>query len=403
MTLSGVPVEFAIFAVMLLGVAIFHRRALTFALLGLGSLIAYGLTLGSFATGAGPSGLVAHFVNEWVVLVNLFVLLLGFALLARHFELTAIPDVLPRLLPDDWRGGLALLALVFVLSAFLDNIAAAIIGGSLAAAVFRNRLHVGFIASIVAAANAGGAGSVIGDTTTTMMWIAGVPPVAVFHAYAAAAVAFVCFAIPAAIQQQRHSPIVRDANPNVKVDWTRVGCVIFILVAALAANLLVNLHWPQHAQTFPFLGAAVWIAILLTAPLRSPSWELLPSAARGALFLIALVACASLMPVESLPVASWQTALGLGFTSAVFDNIPLTKLALDQGGYDWGILAYSVGFGGSMLWFGSSAGVAISTRFPQARSVGAWLKGGWYIPIAFVAGFFALLALLGWRPGTPMS
>ena len=60
---------------------------------------------------------------------------------------------------------------------------------------------------------------------------------------------------------------------------------------------------------------------------------------------------------------------GLGFVSAVFDNIPLTALALRQGGYDWGMLAYAVGFGGSMIWFGSSAGVALSNIFPRrARS-----------------------------------
>ena len=53
----------------------------------------------------------------------------------------------------------------------------------------------------------------------------------------------------------------------------------------------------------------------------------------------------------------------------MFDNIPLTKLALEQGGYDWGMLAYAVGFGGSMIWFGSSAGVRSPTCFPRrARS-----------------------------------
>ena len=76
------------------------------------------------------------------------------------------------------------------------------------------------------------------------------------------------------------------------------------------------------------------------------------------------------MPVEKLPAASWQTALGLGFVSAVFDNIPLTALALKQGGYDWGFLAYAVGFGGSMIWFGSSAGVALANMYPEAKSVG---------------------------------
>jgi Na+/H+ antiporter NhaD/arsenite permease-like protein len=83
------------------------------------------------------------------------------------------------------------------------------------------------------------------------------------------------------------------------------------------------------------------------------------------------------MPAERLSAASWQTAFGLGFISAVFDNIPLTALALRQGGYDWGMLAYAVGFGGSMIWFGSSAGVVISNMYPQAKSVGEWLKYGW--------------------------
>jgi Na+/H+ antiporter NhaD/arsenite permease-like protein len=107
------------------------------------------------------------------------------------------------------------------------------------------------------------------------------------------------------------------------------------------------------------------------------------------------------MPVERLPSASWQTTLGLGFVSAVFDNIPLTKLALEQGGYDWGMLAYAVGFGGSMIWFGSSAGVAITNLYPQARSVGAWLRAGWHIAVAYVIGFFVLLLTLGWAPHPP--
>jgi Na+/H+ antiporter NhaD/arsenite permease-like protein len=83
-----------------------------------------------------------------------------------------------------------------------------------------------------------------------------------------------------------------------------------------------------------------------------------------------------MMPVEKLPPALWQTALALGFLSAVFDNIPLTALALEQGGYDYGLLAYAVGFGGSMIWFGSSAGVALSNQHPEVKSLGAWLRHG---------------------------
>jgi hypothetical protein len=142
----------------------------------------------------------------------------------------------------------------------------------------------------------------------------------------------------------------------------------------------------------------VWIAILLSVPLRRPDWELLPEATRGSIFLLSLVTCASMMPVDALPAASWPTALGLGFVSAVFDNIPLTALALKQGGYDWGFLAYAVGFGGSMIWFGSSAGVALSSIFPEAKSVGQWLRHGWHVVVAYVIGFFVLLAVMGWHP-----
>lgn len=117
------------------------------------------------------------------------------------------------------------------------------------------------------------------------------------------------------------------------------------------------------------------------------------------MFLLSLVLAASLMPVETLPAASWKTAFGLGFVSAVFDNIPLTALALKQGGYDWGILAYAVSFGGSMIWFGSSAGVALPGLFPESRSVGAWIWHGWHVAVAYLLGFFALLAILGWQPG----
>jgi Na+/H+ antiporter NhaD/arsenite permease-like protein len=312
-----------------------------------------------------------------------------------------VPDFLPNLLPDGWQGGFVLLVLIFVLSSFLDNIAAALIGGTVAASVYRRRVHIGYLAAIVAASNAGGSGSVVGDTTTTMMWIDGVSPLDVLHAYVAASVALVVCGIPAALQQHRLSPIVRSSSQRVHVDWGRVGIVATILLAAIAVNVLSNLRFPQYADRFPFLGAAVWAAILATAAWRRPDWSVLPATFKGTLFLLSLVLAASMMPVERLPAASWTTTLGLGFVSAVFDNIPLTKLALEQGGYDWGALAYAVGFGGSMLWFGSSAGVAITNLFPEARSAGAWLRGGWHVALAYVTGFAVMMLVLGWHPHEP--
>ena len=282
---------------------------------------------------------------------------------------------------------------MFVLSSFLDNIAAALIGGTMARHVFRGKVHIGYLAGIVAASNAGGSGSVVGDTTTTMMWIDGISPLSVIEAYVAAGAGFLIYAVPSAIQQHRWSPIIKDAPRGLRIDWTSLGIVALILVVAITANVTANLRYPALLDTVPVIGLAVWIVILAAAPLRRPDWEIMPETFKGTVFLLALVISASLMPVEELPPASWQTALGLGFLSSVFDNIPLTALALKQGGYDWAFLAYAVGFGGSMIWFGSSAGVALSNMYPEAKSVGRWLRDGWHVALAYVFGFFVMLAI----------
>ncbi len=400
--LGGIPVDFILFALTLLGVALFHHHTLYVGLTGLASIIAYKLVFTGFKHGDGLAGLGAHFAHEWVILANLLCLLMGFAILSRHFEKSHVPVKLPDYLPDDWKGSFVLLIMVFVLSSFLDNIAAAMIGGAMAHQLFRGRVHIGYLAAIVAASNAGGSGSVVGDTTTTMMWIAGVNPLDVIHAYAGAVVTLLIVGYFGAKQQHAYQPIQKNSHAHTHIDWTRVGIVALILVMAIATNVTVNINFIVLADHFPFIGVAVWVAILLSLVLRRPDWEIMPETFKGSVFLLSLVSCASLMPVEQLPLASWQTAFGLGFVSAVFDNIPLTALALKQGGYDWDVLAYTVGFGGSMIWFGSSAGVALSNQFPEAKSVWLWLRHGWHVALAYIIGFFVMLAVVGWHPHAPI-
>jgi Na+/H+ antiporter NhaD/arsenite permease-like protein len=396
------PIEslllFILFGATLLGIALFHHHTLSIALAGLAAITVFKLTFGDFHGMPGWYGLLWHLEEEWVILANLFALLVGFALLSRHFEGSHLPLLMPRVLPDGWTGGLILLAMVFVLSGFLDNIAAAMIGATVAGTVYRHRVHLGFLAAIVASANAGGAGSVVGDTTTTMMWLDGISPLTVLHAYVAAVAAFLVFAVIAARQQHRFAPITKDAPRAVTLDWPRLAIVLTILVCAISANVYASTLPGDRADAFPYVGAAVVGALLFLTPWRRPDWSVVPATVKGTIFLLALVLAASMMPVDQLPAASPRTAFGLGAVSAVFDNIPLTRLALEQGGYDWGVLAYTVGFGGSMLWFGSSAGVAVSNLFPEAKSAGQWLRQGWHVAVGYVVGFVVLMAILGWRP-----
>jgi Na+/H+ antiporter NhaD/arsenite permease-like protein len=400
---SGVPaigpirMEFILFGLILLGVALFHKQTFWVAVIGLAVLITFKLVFDPgfhmFEHIFGQNSFGEQIMDknmregEWGIIVNLLGLLLGFAILSKIFEESGVPDVLPRFLPDDWKGPFILLVFVFILSSFLDNIAAALIGGTIALVVFKKKVHIGYIAAIVAASNAGGSGSVVGDTTTTMMWIDGVSAFNVLHGFIAAGAALLFFAWFASHQQDKYQRIQKDADVNAKIDWMKIFNVGLILAGAIISNILYDM---------PALG--VWIAIGIGAVIRPVPWQEIPGAIKGTIFLLCLVMCASMMPVEELPDASWITALALGFLSAVFDNIPLTKLCLDQGHYDWGMLAYSVGFGGSMIWFGSSAGVAITNKFPEGRNVIEWVKKGWHVAVAYVIGFFVLYLTMGWEP-----
>ncbi|MBI1407751.1 MAG: citrate transporter [Caulobacter sp.] len=387
------PPEFFLFAAVLAGVAFLHRRAFTVAVVGLAVIVLYKALLGGY----DAAFFLHRAQHEWSLLANLFLLLTGFPILSAHFERSQVPDFVPRALPDNWTGGIVLLAYVFVASLVIDNIAAAVIGSVVARHVFAGKVSLAYLVAIVGSANVGGAPSVIGDTTTTMMWISGVSPLFLLTAFVATIPAFLVMAVFASRAQAKIAPMVLETLPGIKVHWARLFIVIAILASVVAANIAANGLFPGLEEKLPVLGLAMWLAILVTALLRKPEWGEAASSVKGAVFLVCLVASATLMPLDSLPDPSGWTVFGLGFLSSVFDNIPLTALALQQGDYDWPLLAFAVGFGGSMTWFGSTAGVAVSNANPEARSVFEWIKAGWFVPVAYCVGFIVMIALLGWN------
>src|SRR4051812_35053562 len=101
--------QFLSFGLVLIGVAVWHRRALAIALGGLLAML--GLLLLDSGVGDGSHLLALHFSHEWVALTNLILLLLGFAVLANQFEHSNVPDVAPAFLPNGWADGFALLSI----------------------------------------------------------------------------------------------------------------------------------------------------------------------------------------------------------------------------------------------------------------------------------------------------
>jgi hypothetical protein len=51
-----------------------------------------------------------------------------------------------------------------------------------------------------------------------------------------------------------------------------------------------------------------------------------------------------------------------------------------------------------MVWFGSSSGIALCNMYPEARSVVQWVRYGWWIVIAYVVSFLAMLSVSRWHP-----
>ena len=396
--LFSFPLEFYFFAIILILITIFQNHLLRIAIGGLVVVTLYKIFFSGFHQGGGFNGFVQHSIHEWVNIANLLMLLVGFELLADHFSKSNITNGISKILPKGWLGAFVLLAFVFFISSFLDNIAAAIIGATIASNLFNKKVHIGYLASIVAASNAGGSGSVVGDTTTTMMWLAGISPLQVVHAYTAAIVALFVSGYFASRQQHNYQPIIRAKILGAKIDWSRIFIVFLILVTAVTVNIVINLKFTEISNDFPFIGFSIWVVLLLMIPLRTPKWALVPESFKGSIFLLALIFTASMMPIEKLPLPSPESTFGVGFLSAVINNIPLTELGIKQGNYDWGLLAYAIGYGGSMIWFGSSAGVAAANLFPEARSTTRWIKEGWHVTLAYIIGFLFFMLILGWHP-----
>ncbi len=67
------PPEFLCFGLTLIGVAIFHRRALWISSAGLTATIVYKLAFSEFRRGPGVAGLAEHFAQESVPLRESYV------------------------------------------------------------------------------------------------------------------------------------------------------------------------------------------------------------------------------------------------------------------------------------------------------------------------------------------
>jgi len=376
----------AVFILSLAALTVFHHHKLW--IVGLAFPLLSLIYISGQEQGVGAW--LAHFSRheEYHLLYNLALLLPGFALIAYYFEHSGVDARLSKYITSD----AGLLVAVCLLSAVLDNIAAAMIGGVLVRARYgKANAPFALLVGVICASNLGGAPSPIGDTTTVMLFIAGKPVVALF----ASVVAVVAALAAVIVITTRHgvAPLTPRSGRPTPVKWS-----LFWPMLGIPGLLAGNIAFEQP-------GLGLWAGLLLGCLIgrtRLRLQELHPAGAtmNGMIFLVLLVAAAGMIPTEAFRplmarLSADSMAYALGVLSAFFDNIPLTKFALSLDGFDWGLLAYAVGFGGSATWFGSSAGVALGTHFPQLYQTRRWLVPFLQIQAAFLIGFAAYQLFYG--------
>ena len=141
-----VPLEFILFGCVLAGVALFHHYTLRIAMGGAIFIALYKIVRcrpSRPAPGSRASRL--HLGHEWVILANLLLLLLGFALLADLFEKSEVPRRASRgFLPDDWTRRLrAAAAGLRAQRASSTTSRRRMIGGAMRHTVFKGKVHIG--------------------------------------------------------------------------------------------------------------------------------------------------------------------------------------------------------------------------------------------------------------------
>ena len=278
--------------------------------------------------------------------------------------------------------------LTFFLSAVLDNLTSTIVMVSLLKKLVRNREdRLKFIGLVVIAANAGGAWTVIGDVTTTMLWIKHkIGPVAVMQELFVGSV--VCLVVPMLGFSWKMSGELEEAPPetleNEKdiLPWHQWLFLIVGLASLLFVPVFKTLtHLP------PYMGMMLSLSVLwLISELVGRSFDERTRSQTGVLsvlkkvdmssvlfFLGILLAVGALSATGFLKTAagfldSWLpnedvVAIVIGLLSSVVDNVPLVAAGIDM--FDqplndefWMLLAYCAGTGGSCLIIGSAAGVA---------------------------------------------
>jgi Na+/H+ antiporter NhaD/arsenite permease-like protein len=303
----------------------------------------------------------------------------GFSLITRYVRSKSKVSLL-------WVIGIC----TFFLSAVLDNLTTTIVMISVLRKLVADReLRLLYIGIVVVAANAGGAWTVIGDVTTTMIWMK--------HKISEWEVmrdlflpSMACLLVPLGIlstQLKGDLEMPKETQDDLEEKSIETWHKALFLALGVAGLLSVPI-FKTYTHLPPFMGMMLSLGVLwLVSEMVSHTMDEKTKSSTGVLsalrridmssvlfFLGILLAVGALgsMNVLTQLAEYLQTTLKnqsliaviIGLVSAVVDNVPLVAAGIEMYASTplndpfWMLLAYCGGTGGSCLIIGSAAGVA---------------------------------------------
>ncbi|QFR49876.1 sodium:proton antiporter [Sulfurimonas lithotrophica] len=298
--------------------------------------------------------------------------------------------------------------LAFFISPIADNLTTALILSTVLITIEREKkefLVPGAI-NIVVAANAGGAWSPFGDITTLMAWTAGKGTFVDFlFLFPASIIGYVITAfllskvVPDTVPE---FDITKEKKPEMMAGAKVVmGLGVFTIFSAVMSHQV--LHLPAMWGMMFGLSLLKLYAYKLKRIHGLGHFDVFSSmskienntlmfffgilAAVGALYFIGWLALASVVYEPSVLGPTWSN-VGVGFLSAIVDNVPVMSAVLkaspEMAHSQWMLVTLTAGVGGSLISFGSAAGVGVMGKLPGVYTFGAHMKYSWTILIGYI-------------------
>lgn len=298
--------------------------------------------------------------------------------------------------------------LAFFISPIADNLTTALILSTVLVTIDKEKkefLVPGAI-NIVVAANAGGAWSPFGDITTLMAWTAGK---AQFIDFLALFPSSIIGYLVTAFLLSKFVPNIKPSFDTTKEEKPKMKegatSIIFLGVITIASAVVSH-----QVLDFP----AMWGMMFGLVLLKLHSYKLSKQygkehfnvfesmakienntlmfffgilAAVGALYFIGWLTLASIV-YDPQYLGVTMSNIAVGFLSAIVDNVPVMSAILkanpDMDLSNWLLVTLTAGIGGSLISFGSAAGVGVMGKLQGIYTFNSHMKYAWTILLGYM-------------------